>query len=96
MQWAIELGEFHIQYQPRTVARGQVLANFVNKIENQQQNPEKLTLPNPEKLTILTAPNLEKLAKPNPLRLQHIWTVHVDGSSNKWASGAEIVLISPD
>lgn len=30
-----------------------------------------------------------------PLRAVHVWTTHVDGSSNKWAKGAGVVLMSP-
>lgn len=74
-QWAIELGEFNIQYQPRTAARGQVLTDFLIKIENQQLKPEKHT-------------------KINPLQAEHIWTTHVDGSSNKWASSVGTVITS--
>ena len=27
--WAIELSEFNVQYRPRTVIKGQVIANFI-------------------------------------------------------------------
>ena len=30
--WAIELGEFDIQYRPRTAVKGQVVADFIAKI----------------------------------------------------------------
>ena len=29
--WAIELGEFDIQYRPQTAVKGQVVANFIAK-----------------------------------------------------------------
>lgn len=77
MQWAVELGEFNIKYQPRTVARRQVLADSTIEIEDQQPKPEKPT-------------------KTIPFGAEHVWIAHIDGSSNKWASDAGIVLVSPN
>ena len=48
MKWAIELSEFDIRYKPKTVIKGQVLADFVveftsaKPVENAQTMPDLL------------------------------------------------------
>ena len=34
--WAIELGEFNIQYHPRTAVKGQVITNFIEKFTHDE------------------------------------------------------------
>ena len=38
-RWAIELSEFGIQYKPRLALKGQVLANFLAEIPQQEMEP---------------------------------------------------------
>ena len=67
--WAIELGEFNIQYHPRTAVKGQVITNFIEKFTHDE----------------------DKGAEESPQ-----WSVHTDGSSNRQAEGAGVVLLSPE
>src|SRR3954469_15886420 len=40
-KWAIELGAYHIKYEPRTAIKSQVLADFINDWTEIQVFPEK-------------------------------------------------------
>ena len=40
-RWAIELSEFGIQFKPRLVLKGQVLADFLAEIPQQEMEPDK-------------------------------------------------------
>ena len=63
--WAIELSQFDIQYCPRTVVKGQVVADFIAEFTH----------------------NEDKGAEESPQ-----WSIHTDGSSNRQAGRAGIVL----
>ena len=39
-QWAIELSEFGIQYKPRLALKGQVLADFLAEVPQQEMEPD--------------------------------------------------------
>ena len=39
--WAIELSEFDIQYRPRTTIKGQMVANFITKFTNVEDQGAK-------------------------------------------------------
>ena len=67
--WAIELSEFDIRYRPRTVIKGQIVADFIAKFTHDEN----------------------KGAEESPL-----WSIYTDGSSNRQARGAGIVLLSPE
>ena len=66
--WAIELSEFDIQYRPRTVIKGQVVADFIAEY------------------TQLEGKGAEGLGQ---------WSIHKDGSSNRQAGGAGVVIQNP-
>ena len=66
--WAIELGEFDIQYRPRTAIKGQVVADFIVEFTHDKDK------------------GAEEYSQ---------WNVHTDGSSNRQAEGAGVVLLSP-
>ena len=40
--WAFELGEFDVQYRPRTAIKAQALANFIAKFTTSEDEEEKL------------------------------------------------------
>ena len=66
--WAIELSEFDIQYRLCTAIKGQVVADFIAKFTNvEDQGAEEY----PQ------------------------WSIHMNGSSNRQASGTGVVLRSP-
>src|ERR1044072_9218938 len=41
-KWAIELGAYHIKYEPRTTIKSQALADFINDWTEIQVPPDKL------------------------------------------------------
>ena len=43
-RWAIELGEFGIQYKPRLAKKGQVLVDFLAEIPQSEVSPRSLNL----------------------------------------------------
>ena len=63
--WAIELGEFDIQYRPCTVIKEQIVVDFIAEF------------------TLMESQGIEEIPQ---------WCIHTDGSSNKQARGAGIVL----
>ena len=67
--WAIELSEFDIQYRPRTVIKGQVVADFIAEY------------------TQLEGKGAKGLGQ---------WSIHKDGSSNRQAGGAGVVIQNPE
>ena len=46
-KWSVELGRFHIEYEPRMAIKGQVLANFVMKFTSGAEVEPTNTLPAP-------------------------------------------------
>ncbi|XP_058075961.1 uncharacterized protein LOC131224683 [Magnolia sinica] len=85
-KWVIELGEFDIQFRPKTTFKGQVVANFI----------VEFTTPSIEEISIevemtLPIPPSDQKAMPEPG-----WVLNIDGSSNAKRAGAKIVLIALD
>ncbi|XP_074362021.1 uncharacterized protein LOC141702228 [Apium graveolens] len=35
LKWAVELGQFHLEYMPRTIIKGQALANFLLEFDSE-------------------------------------------------------------
>ncbi|XP_058099838.1 uncharacterized protein LOC131244211 [Magnolia sinica] len=85
-KWALELGDFDIQYYPRIAIKGQAVANFITKF----------TIPNDDNTAeaALTTPLVPSLAK--DLESEQRWVLYVDGSSNFKRAGVGIVLVTPD
>jgi hypothetical protein len=79
-KWAIELGDFDLQYKLRTSVKGQVIADFLAKIPEgrKQEVPHDL------------APKEEKNSD------EPAWTLHTDGASNVEGSGACLILVIPE
>ncbi|CAL2239171.1 unnamed protein product [Prunus armeniaca] len=88
VKWAIELGEFDIQFKPRPAEKGQAVADFISEL-----TPPALSEPSSPSV-IPTAPekmNTERFDTSTPL-----WILHVDGSANQQGCGAGLVLTTPD
>ncbi|XP_059650425.1 uncharacterized protein LOC132296230 [Cornus florida] len=75
IKWSVELGEFDIQYKPRTTLKAQVLADVIAEFTPNDGYKHGL---NEQEET------------------ESIWTLYVDGSVNTHASGAGLVIVSPN
>ena len=67
--WAVELSEFDIRYRPRTVIKGQVVADFIAEF------------------TLGDGQGAEEKRQ---------WSVYTDGSSNRRARGAGVMIQTPE
>lgn len=79
----IEFSKFDIKFQPQSLIKAQILANFL----------VECTIPDePIKLE-----ELESLAlvKDPAQSLTHTWEIYMDGSSNSKGLGVGIVIVSP-
>ncbi|CAL8993565.1 unnamed protein product [Prunus brigantina] len=88
VKWAIELGEFDIQFSPRPTEKGQAVADFISEL-----TPPALAepfIPEP------TAPVSENLGTDRFDPSIPVWKLHVDGSANQQGCGAGLVLTTPD
>ncbi|CAL2254891.1 unnamed protein product [Prunus armeniaca] len=88
VKWAIELGEFDIQFKPRPAEKGQAVADFISELTppalSEPSSPSAIPLA-PEKV------DTERFNTSIPL-----WILHVDGSANQQGCGAGLVLTTPD
>ena len=82
IKWAIELGEFDIQYKPRTAIKAQALADFLVEctIRNQEVGGQEDKVEEPAK----------------EAKTKEYWLLFFDGASKTKGSGAGLVLQSPD
>ncbi|XP_059669203.1 uncharacterized protein LOC132314344 [Cornus florida] len=82
MKWSVELGEFDIQYKPRTAVKAQVLADFLAEFTppEEEKQPQFLT----------------ELSLSEQMGPEVVWDLFVDGSSTAQASRAGLVLVSPE
>ncbi|KAI5355346.1 hypothetical protein L3X38_008241 [Prunus dulcis] len=88
IKWAIELGEFDIQFVPRPAEKGQAVADFISELTPATVQPAS------EAITETILPyqtGAEFLDTSTP-----IWCLHVDGSANQQGCGAGLVLTTPD
>ncbi|XP_074356707.1 uncharacterized protein LOC141696466 [Apium graveolens] len=88
LKWAIELGQFDLEYCPRMAIKGQALADFV--LEFDEEIDDKAIVP-AEPTSQESHQDEKKQELPHPW-----WTLHVDGAVNNSGSGAGIVLITPE
>nr|XP_017221509.1 PREDICTED: uncharacterized protein LOC108198257 [Daucus carota subsp. sativus] len=88
MKWAIELGQFDIDYRPRTAIKGQALADFILEFSEDGENSGLLIKYDPD---LPPQPDAPKEDIP-----ELWWTVHTDGAVNNDGAGAGIVLVSPE
>ncbi|XP_076928697.1 uncharacterized protein LOC143592736 [Bidens hawaiensis] len=80
-KWAVELGDYALEYRPRTSIKGQVLADFLAETEEGKGS---------EKEEECGAGNSEKARSEEPW-----WKLYTDGASNEEGSGAGLILVSP-
>ncbi|XP_074356720.1 uncharacterized protein LOC141696485 [Apium graveolens] len=83
-KWAVELGQFDLDYMPRTTIKGQALADFLLEFDYAVDDKALLVMHPPR-----TEESLEEF--PHPW-----WILHVDGAANNGGAGAGIVLVSPE
>ena len=88
IKWAIELGEFDIQFIPRPAEKGQAIADFISELtpSTAQSTPEAVT-----ETVLLDELDAERFDTSTP-----VWGLHVDGSANQQGCGAGLVLTTPD
>jgi hypothetical protein len=82
-KWSVELNRFHIEYEPRTSIKGQVLADFIAEFTGTTTVAAAGSPP---------APTGGQESNANSQR----WTLFIDGSATKNGSGVGIVLKTPD
>ena len=87
-KWAIELGEFDIEYIPHTAVKAQALANFVAEFTGAPESTPESS----EKAVDAPVEDGPAACDPSSQR----WKLFVDGSSNSGGSGAGLVLVLPD
>ncbi|XP_074382256.1 uncharacterized protein LOC141724122 [Apium graveolens] len=88
LKWALDVGQFDLEYCSRTAIKGQALADFVLEFDSEVEN----------KAIVLTEPSSQgnhsvyvREEFPRPW-----WILHVDGAVNNNGAGVEIVLITPE
>ncbi|XP_074324068.1 uncharacterized protein LOC141660988 [Apium graveolens] len=86
LKWTVELGQFEVDYKPRTAIKGQDLADFMLEFPpHQEVEPGALVvIPSTEEVGLESQNNAPW------------WSLFVDEASNGDGAGAEIELISPE
>ncbi|XP_008222088.1 PREDICTED: uncharacterized protein LOC103322009 [Prunus mume] len=87
VKWAIELGEFDIQFKPRPAEKGQAVADFISEL-----TPAPLEACSPN--AVITEPGKTDAERFDPS--VPLWILHVDGSVNQQGCGAGLMLTTPD
>ncbi|KAK9079977.1 hypothetical protein SSX86_001652 [Deinandra increscens subsp. villosa] len=80
VKWAVELGQYDIQFKPRTAIKGQVVADFL----------AEMPVGNNKACTAKTNSNIFENAS------RQVWSLFTDGSSGENGAGAGLLLISPE
>ncbi|XP_074343050.1 uncharacterized protein LOC141705215 [Apium graveolens] len=88
LKWVVELGQFDLEYCPRTAIKGQTLVNFILEFDFEVDD-KAIVLAEPSSQRNSPGDKREEL--PHPW-----WILHVDGAVNSNGSGAGIVLIIPE
>ncbi|XP_074327256.1 uncharacterized protein LOC141665174 [Apium graveolens] len=87
LKWEIELGQFNLEYCPRTTIKGQALADFILEFDSEVDD-KAIVLAEPSSQGDSHIDKREEL--PHPW-----WILHVDVVVNNSGAGAEIVLVTP-
>ena len=84
VKWAVELGQFDLDYKPRATIKGQALADFLLEFEDDTQ----------EWAIVPYSPVVEPI---DGLLIEDDawWNLHVDGAVNSDGARVGIVLVSP-
>ncbi|CAL8120723.1 unnamed protein product [Prunus armeniaca] len=88
VKWAIELGEFDIQFKPRPAEKGQAVADFISELI--PSAPLETSFPN----AVIAEPGKMDAERFDPS--VPLWILHVDGSANQQGCEAGLVLTTPD
>ncbi|XP_058180085.1 uncharacterized protein LOC131298624 [Rhododendron vialii] len=88
-QWAVELANFDIHFEPRTAIKAQVLADSIAEFTPGSPDEEALVKPNCGML------EQQEARKTWNLFSGDVWKLHVDGASNNIGAGAGVVLVNP-
>ncbi|KAL6288531.1 hypothetical protein ACE6H2_006041 [Prunus campanulata] len=91
VKWAIELGEFDIRYHPRPAEKGQAVADFISEMTTSEEERLDDIAPSSASASTFAHPTEGPFRPSIP-----VWTLYVDGSSNRQGSGAGLVLKAPD
>ncbi|XP_063948132.1 uncharacterized protein LOC135152219 [Daucus carota subsp. sativus] len=84
MKWAVELGQFDIEYKPRTAIKGQALADFIMEFPPTFEVEGMECVPEPQSPIAI------------PENCSPWWNLYVDGAVNRNGVGAGIVLVNPE
>ncbi|XP_063942182.1 uncharacterized protein LOC135149932 [Daucus carota subsp. sativus] len=79
MKWAVELGQFDIEYKPRTAIKGQALADFILEFPPTFEVEGMECIPKPQS-PIATPENCSPW-----------WNLYVDGAVNGNGAGADLI-----
>ncbi|XP_074361662.1 uncharacterized protein LOC141701928 [Apium graveolens] len=86
LKWTVELGQFEVDYKPRTTIKSQALADFVLEFPPHQEVEHE---------ALIVIPSAEEMGLKNQNGAPW-WSLFVDGASNGDGEGAGIELISPE
>ncbi|XP_074328411.1 uncharacterized protein LOC141666319 [Apium graveolens] len=88
LKWAIELGQFNLEYCLCMAIKGQALADFILKFDSETDG----------KAIVLVEPSSQDGAPANVREeFPHPWWIlHIDGAVNNSGAGAGIVLVTPE
>ena len=94
LKWAIELGQFKVNFCPRMAIKGQALVNFI--VEFTYSNTVEVTgTTNNTKAAKAVGVREKKTYVPTEGDAEQ-WTLYMDSASNDMGSEARIMLISPE
>ena len=95
LKWDVKLGQYDIKYQPRTVIKAQVLADFIIEFTSPSSAPTLIDteLGGNKDMEAVTEMEQERSWKQF---LDSAWKVFIDGSSTSKRAGAGIVLQSSE
>ena len=88
MKWAVELGQFGLDYKPRTTIKGQASTDFILEFPEDGENSGLLIKYDPD---LPSQPGAPEEGIP-----ELWWILHTDGAVNSDGAGAGIVLVSPE
>ncbi|XP_074342176.1 uncharacterized protein LOC141679622 [Apium graveolens] len=88
LKWVVELGQFDLEYSPRTAIKGQALADFILDFDAEVDD-KAIVLAEPT--SQVSSHDEKRQELPHPW-----WILHVDGAENNNGSGAGIVLVTPE
>ena len=92
--WSQELGEYGVEFQPRTAIKGQALADFIAEFTSTPPTDEGDE--NNESTEEKKDDHVESSKKRTNDPIGPVWDLHVDGASNARGAGAGVVLTNPD